>query len=183
MKPIETERLILKPWSEDDAADLYAYAKDTNVGPHAGWKPHSDVAESLRIIQTLFLPNDVWAITIKGSGKIIGSVGLEPDKKRPGVNSSELGYSLSKEYWGKGVMTEAAKAVMKFAFEVFKSEVIAAQTGPSNKRSQGVLLKCGFTYEGTMRKVYKTYDGTIRDNKCYSILREEWNERITASSD
>jgi len=176
MREIETERLILKPWKEEDAKDLFAFAKDPDVGPHAGWKPHESVEESLNIIKTLFLPNNVWAITIKGNGKIIGSVGLEPDKKRPGVNSSELGYSLSKEYWGKGVMTEAAKAVMDFAFKVFKSEVIAACTGPLNKRSQGVLLKCGFSYEGTMRKVYKTYDGTIRDNKCYSILREEWEQ-------
>ena len=174
MKPIETERLILKPWSEDDAEGLFAYAKDPDVGPHAGWKPHSDVAESLRIIRTLFLPNDVWAITIKNSGKIIGSVGLEPDKRRPGINASELGYALSREYWGNGIMTEAAKAVIDFAFEVYKLDVISVCTGPQNKRSQSVIQKCGFVYEGTERRCYATYDGTIRDSKCYSLLREEW---------
>ncbi|MCL1941914.1 MAG: GNAT family N-acetyltransferase [Synergistaceae bacterium] len=174
MLPMETERLILKPWSEEDAEALYAYAKDPDVGPHAGWKPHADAAESLHIIRTLFLPNDVWAVVLKSSGKIIGSVGLEPDKRRPGIKSSELGYALSREHWGKGVMTEAAKAVIDFAFEVFKLDVIAICTGPKNKRSQSVIQKCGFTYEGTERRCYVTYDGTIRDTKCYSLLREEW---------
>lgn len=176
MCEIETARLILKSWEKKDAAALYAYAKDPDVGPHAGWKPHSSVSESLKIIKTMFIPNDVWAITIKGSGKIIGSVGLEPDKRRPGINSREMGYSLAKEYWGNGVMTEAAKAVIDFGFSVYGLDVISICTGPSNKRSQGVIGKCGFVYEGTERKVYVTWDGTVRDSKCYSILKEEWEQ-------
>jgi RimJ/RimL family protein N-acetyltransferase len=176
MREIETDRLMLRPWEEKDAESLYAYAKSTDVGPHAGWKPHADVAESLHIIKTMFMPNNVWAITIKTGGKIIGSVGLEPDKRRPGVNSRELGYSLAKEYWGNGVMTEAAKAVIDFAFETYKLDIISVCTGPLNKRSQGVIQKCGFVYEGTERLAYKTYNGTIRDTKIYSILREEWEQ-------
>ena len=178
MKEIQTERLLLRLWRKEDAESLYAYASDPDVGPHAGWKPHADVNESLKIIETLFLPNDVWAITIKETGRIIGSVGLEPDKRRPGVKSRELGYALAKEFWGKGVMTEAAKAVINFAFEVYGLEVISICTGPANKRSQGVIQNCGFVYEGTERKAYKIYDGSIRDTKCYSILREEWEQKM-----
>ena len=177
MKTLETERLILRPWSEDDAEDLYAYAKHPDVGPHAGWKPHADVAESLKIIRVLFLPNDVWAVILKSSGEIIGSVGLEPDKRRPGIKSSELGYALSKVHWGKGIMTEAAKAVIDFGFGAFGLDVIAICTSPQNKRSQSIISKCGFTYEGTERKCYVTYDGSVRDSKCYSLLREEWERR------
>jgi putative acetyltransferase len=176
MKEIQTQRFLLRPWQKKDAESLYAYAKDPDVGPHAGWKPHADVAESLKIIKTLFLPNDVWAITIKETGRIIGSVGLEPDRRRPGIKSKEIGYALAKEFWGKGVMTEAAKAVIDFGFDVFGLEVISVCTSPVNKRSQRVIEKCGFVYEGTERKVYKTYDGTLRDTKCYSILREEWEQ-------
>ena len=176
MKELETERLILKPWKEEYAEGLYGYAKDPDVGPHAGWKPHEDVAESLKIIETLFLPNDVWAVTIKSSGKIIGSVGLERDKRRPGIKSGELGYALSKEYWGNGIMTEAATAVMDFAFSVLGFEIVSVCTNPLNKKSQSVIRKCGFTYEGTERRAYKIFDGTIWDTKCYSILREEWEQ-------
>ena len=177
MKILETKRLRLKPWEEKDAPGLYAYAKDPDVGPHAGWKPHADIEESLNIIKTLFIPNDVWAIIKKDSGEIIGSIGLEPDKRRPGIKSRELGYALAKEHWGKGLMAEAAKAALDFAFDVYNYDVVSVCTSPENKRSQSVIKKCGFVYEGTERKVYKTYDGTIRDSKCYSILREEW-ERI-----
>ena len=176
MREIETERLLLRPWREEDAGGLFAYASDPEVGPPAGWKPHADVAESLKIIKTLFIPNNVWSITDKSVGRIIGSVGLEPDKRRPGANSRELGYALSRDYWGNGVMTEAAAAVIDFGFDVYKLDVIAVCTSPVNKRSQRVIQKCGFTYEGTERRCYRTYDGTVRDSKCYSMLREEWEQ-------
>jgi len=174
MKVIETERLIIKAWKAEYAESLFAYARNPDVGPHGGWKPHESVEESRKIIETLFIPNDVWAIVLKENGRIIGSIGLEPDKRRPGVKSREMGYSLAKEYWGQGLMTEAAAAALDFAFSVLKLDIVAACTSPVNKRSQRVLQKCGFIYEGTNRKTYKTYDGTVRDSKCFSILKEEW---------
>lgn len=179
METIFTERLCLTPWtdSEEDAQGLYDYAKDPDVGPRAGWKPHESVEESSEIIRELFLPHDVWAIREKATDKIIGSIGLENDKRREGVNSKELGYSLAKDYWGKGYMTEAAKAVMDYGFEKFGLTVMAICTSPENKRSQRVIEKCGFKYEGCQRRGYHIYDDTDRDNLVFSILREEWEER------
>ena len=178
MKRIETERLILDKWttSEEDIKGLYEYAKNPDVGPNAGWKPHDSEAESREIIEELFIPHDVWAIREKASGKVIGSIGLEPDKRRENVNSREMGYSLAKESWGKGYMTEAARAVIDYAFEEFDLVVLAICTGPENKRSQRVIEKCGFKFEGIQRKGYHIYDGTDRDNLVYSMLREEWEE-------
>ena len=84
MRRIETERLILDKWttSEEDIKGLYEYAKNPDVGPNAGWKPHDSEAESREIIEKMFIPHDVWAIREKASGKVIGSIGLEPDKRR-----------------------------------------------------------------------------------------------------
>ena len=179
MKRIETERLILDKWttSEEDIKGLYEYAKNPDVGPNAGWKPHDSEAESREIIEEMFIPHDVWAIREKASGKVIGSIGLEPDKRRENVNSREMGYSLAKESWGKGYMTEAARAVIDYAFEELDLVVLAICTGPENKRSQRVIEKCGFKFEGIQRKGYHIYDGTDRDNLVYSMLREEWGER------
>lgn len=179
MKTIETERLRLTPWtlSEEDIAGLYAYACDPDVGPNAGWKPHADEEESAQIIQELFLPNEVWAIREKESGRIVGSIGLEPDRRREDVASKEMGYSLGKAFWGKGYMTEAAKAVIDYAFAEEPLVVLAICTGPENKRSQRVIEKCGFQYEGMQRKGYHIYDGSDRDNLVYSMLREEWEAR------
>lgn len=174
MNKLITPRLILDQWKKKDAADFYEYARNPNVGPHAGWKPHESVRESKRIIKNVFLPNRVWAIRDKETGKVIGSIGFEEDKFRPGIKSRELGYSLSEEYWGKGIMTEAAKAVIEYGFVSMKLDMISICTGPENKRSQSVIRKCGFVYEGTLRKAYKIYDGSLRDVLCHSLLREEY---------
>ena len=176
MKTIETERLILTEWKKSDAPDLYAYAQNPNVGPHAGWKPHADAKESKAIIKQIFLPNQVWAIRDKPTQKVIGSIGFEPDRFRPEIKSKELGYSLSEEFWGRGIMTEAAKAVIRYGFRDLRLDMICICTGPENKRSQSVIKKCGFTYEGTLRKAYRIYDGSLRDVLCHSLLKEEYEE-------
>jgi len=170
---LETERLILRMWSKKDAADLYEYAKNPNVGPNAGWKPHESIMESRQIIKSIFWENMCWAMVDKETGKAIGSIGLEKDKFRPDVKSKELGYSLSEEYWGRGLMTEAAKRMIKYAFEDLKLDVLMIRTGDANLRSQRVIEKCGFEYEGTLRRTYRIYDGTIREVRCYSMLKEE----------
>lgn len=173
---LETERLILRMWRKKDAPELYEYAKNPNVGPHAGWKPHESVAESRMIISQLFLTNMCWAIVDKKSGKVIGSIGLEEDKFRPDIKSKELGYSLSEDYWKQGIMTEAAKCVICHAFDNLKLDVLMIRTGDANLRSQRVIEKCGFAYEGTLRRTYRIYDGSIREVRCYSMLKEEYKK-------
>ncbi|MEG1470062.1 MAG: GNAT family protein [Anaerovoracaceae bacterium] len=176
MKNLETERLLLTPWKAEDAEDLYAYAKNPNVGPHAGWAPHKDVAESREIIVNLFMPAEAWEIRDKGTGKVIGTIALEADKHRPDTKSKEIGYSLAEECWGKGIMTEATGEVLRFSFEELGLDIVGICTSPVNIRSQRVIEKCGFKYEGTIRRTYLTYDGTIRDSRCYSMLKEEWEK-------
>ena len=175
MKTIETERLILREWEIGDVDDLYDYAKNPNVGPHGGWKPHESKTESLEIMQNLFLSKyDCWALVYKENGKVIGSIGYEADVRRPEINCRELGYAMGEDYWGKGIMTEAAMAVIQFGFEEMKLDMISIYRNPLNARSGRVIGKCGFTYEGTLRKAYKIYDGTIRDVACYSMTKEEY---------
>lgn len=173
LKVLETERLILRPYTRSDAEGLFAYASNPNVGPNGGWKPHKDVQESLEIIEDIFIDSS-WAIIDKESKKLIGSIGFEQDKHRPGISSKEIGYSLAEEFWGKGLMTEAAKEVIRYSFEELKLDILAICTGPANGRSARVIEKCGFKYEGTTRYCYKIFDGTIRDSRCYSLLRSEW---------
>lgn len=173
-KTLETERLILRPCTFDDAEALYKYAKNPNVGPAAGWAPHKDVEESRRIIETIFMPADARAIILKSTGEMIGTISLEEDRHRPESNSREMGYSLAEEHWGKGIMTEAARRILAYAFTDLKLSQVAICTSPVNKRSQGVIKKCGFVYEGTIRRAYKIWDGSLRDSRCYSMLKDEW---------
>jgi putative acetyltransferase len=89
----------------------------------------------------------------------------------------EVGYSLAEDCWGKGYMTEACNAVVDFAFREFDLVVIGICTGPENVRSQRVIEKCGFVFEGRQRKGYHIFDGTDRDNMVYSMTREEWEAK------
>lgn len=174
IKELETERLYIRRWKIEDATSLYEYAKHKDVGPWAGWKPHESVSESRRIILTLFMPNDSFKIVLKETGKVIGSIGLEIDKYRPGIKSMELGYSLSHDYWGQGLMTEAALRVIDYGFSDLGLDIISAVTTEINGRSQNVIKKCGFLLEGTLRRCYRIYTGEVKDCMVFSILREEW---------
>ena len=176
---LETERLYLRMWNKKDAPALFEYAKNPNVGPWAGWKPHSDVAESKMIIEAVFLANMTWAITEIKTGRVIGSVALEEDPYRENINSRELGYSLSEDCWGKGYMTEAVGRVLWYAFSVLNIDVVMIRTAENNVRSQRVIEKSGFTYEGTLRYAYRIYDGSVRNIRCYSILREDYVRGIS----
>ena len=145
VKPLETDRLYLRMWKRSDAPQLFAYASNPSVGPRAGWKPHESVAESRKIIETVFRESRVWAIIEKASGRIIGSIGFSEDRFRPGVRSLELGYSLAEEYWGRGLMTEAARRVIAYGFEYIGLDVMMIRTGEENLASQRIIEKepCG----------------------------------------
>lgn len=176
---IETERLRLTSWqdTDEDAEGLFSWASSPEVGPHAGWKPHADIEESRKILRELFIPGgDGYAVRLKDTNEIIGNISIYEDTAREGVRSMELGYALSDRHWGRGYMTEAAKALMAYAFEKYDLAIMAIRTSEVNSRSQRVIEKCGFRYEGTLRKAYHIYTGEDRDSRFYSITREEWNE-------
>jgi len=175
VKTLTTERLILRQWSIEDAQDLFDYAKNPNVGPHGGWKPHENVMESFSIITELFMKTYYsWAIVDKETEKVIGSVGFEKDPRRRELNCLEMGYALAEDHWGRGLMTEAARAAVDHGFQYLKLDMISVYRNPGNKRSGRVIEKCGFVYEGTLRKANLVYDGEIRDVACYSMTRQEY---------
>lgn len=180
MKPLETERLLLTGWKISDAPSLFEYAKNPNVGPAAGWRPHSTILDSLWLIVSFLIPGQVRAIRPKENGRAIGTISFSPDKFRPGMRSMELGYSMSEEYWGRGLMTEAAKEMIRYGFEELRLDNICICTGPENKKSQNIIRKCGFTYEGTLRKAFLVYDGTVRDVMCHSLTKAEYYENKKA---
>ncbi len=175
MKTLYTERLILRPWSLDDLDDLYAYARNPNVGPAAGWEPHASREVTMRILQNFVSGEEVWAIALRGSGRAIGSVGLHDDQRRSHVPDVKmLGYVLSEEHWGHGYMPEAVRAVLRHAFEEMGLSLMSVYHYPHNSKSRRVIEKCGFTHEGTLRQGSRIYDGTVYDSVMYSMTRDEY---------
>ena len=174
MKILETERLILRPWRLSDADDMFEYARNPNVGPMAGWEPHASKEVSLNIIKSFIETNEVWAVVYKENNKVIGSLGIHPDKRRRNESSRSMGFVLSEEYWGRGLMTEAARLVIKHIFEEMKIELLSIVHYTVNNRSRRVIEKCGFKYEGILRQASTTYNGTVHDDVCYSMTKEEY---------
>jgi [ribosomal protein S5]-alanine N-acetyltransferase len=174
MKTLETERMILRPWRMEDLEDFYEYAENPNVGPNAGWEPHKDKEVSLKILQSFIKKDEVRAIFYKENGKVIGSLGVHNDKKREGIRAKMIGYVLSETYWGKGLMTEAVKDVIKHLFEEENIDVISCYHYPFNIQSKRVIEKCGFKYEGTLRLASEIFDKSIYDDVCYSITKGDF---------
>lgn len=110
----------------------------------------------------------------KENNKVIGSLGLHNDQKRAVSNVKMIGYVLSEDYWGRGLMTEAVKRVLEYAFEEVKLDLVSIFHFSFNNRSKRVIEKCRFRYEGTLRNAVELFDGTICDDVCYSISKDEY---------
>lgn len=179
MKSLMTQRLLLRPWEERDAADMYAYAKNPRVGPRAGWKPHESPEESLAVIHQFQDAEDVWAICLRATGKAIGSVSLEQDGQRnlSVDDCRSLGYVLSEDFWGQGLMPEACQAVLQYGFEQLGLRLISVNHYPENLQSKRVIEKLGFQYNGTLVWASQIYDGTFKDLCCYSMTAAQYEGR------
>ncbi len=170
MNTIETERLILRPITEDDAEALFEYCRNEHVGPNAGWKPHESLEDTREIMKLIFLDKEnVYGMVLKETGKLIGSIGLVADPKRQNDQTRMVGYAVDENYWNKGYATEALQALIRFGFEHLGLQLISAYCYPFNKSSKKVLTKCGFQYEGILHLAEKRYDGVVLDNECYYI--------------
>ncbi len=175
MKTLETSRLLLRKWQESDLEDFYEYAKNPVIGPMAGWKPHGSLTESREILNTFIEKEEVWAVVYKKNWKVIGSIGLHNDSKRDVANVKMVGYVLSQDYWGLGLIPEAVKGVLRFAFEELGVDLISVYHYPFNHQSRRVIEKCGFNYEGIVRMASQIFNGQVYDDVCYSMLKEEWS--------
>lgn len=167
---LETERLLMRPFQEDDAEAVFACCQNPNLGNNAGWAPHKTVEESLEIIRNVFIGQGyVWAITLKDTHRLIGCIGFIPDPKRENPKVRMLGYWLDETEWGKGYMTESVRSVLNFGFDKLRLSLITATCYPHNKRSQQVLERNGFIYEGRLHQAEVAYDGKTYDYLCYYL--------------
>lgn len=145
---LKTERLVLRPFCLDDLDDFYEYAKVDGVGQMAGWLPHKNKEESARILRSFIEDKKDFAIVL--DRKVIGSLGIkkygleEKLTEFDGYKGREIGYVLSKDFWGQGLMPEAVKAVMEYLFERLDFDFLLCGYYDFNKQSKRVQEKCGF---------------------------------------
>lgn len=172
MKTLETERMILREWKLSDVKDVFEYASGEKVGPMAGWKPHESLEESEGIIKMFMAEDETWAIELKENHKVVGSVGLHK-RKRPGFSGDrELGYVLSEAYWGQGLIPEAARQVLEFAFEELGLECVNVSHFDFNEQSKRVIEKLGAVHVKSLEKSWKRPDGAELNEEVYEIRRK-----------
>ena len=180
---LETRRLRLRPFRDDDAADVYDYARDPRVGPIAGWQPHTSVEESREFIRTVFSAPGVFAMELKETGRVIGSVGFvgnHPAGDLPDCPDNEVGYALSPAFWGRGLMPEAVEAVLRYGFTALELQRIWCGHYAGNWRSKRTMEKCGFRYQ-VARTEFVRLMGETRQSYFYLLTKESWRERLSGA--
>ena len=172
---IETNRLILRKITKVDASDMLKYLSEKEVVEPMGLAPfqsEQDVWDEINWYKTIYDEGTGirWGITLKDSGEVIGSCGFL--NLLPKHHRAEIGYELCREYWGKGIASEALEAVVKYGFHHYQLERIEALIEPANLRSQKLVEKQGFIREGLLRH-YEFTCGKFDDLYMYSIIKED----------
>lgn len=147
---LETKRLMLRPFRQEDLQDFYEYASVEGVGEMAGWKHHESIEESQKILDMFIKEDKTFAIVFKKTGKVIGSVGIEKYGNQEALTEfhsyrgREIGYVLGKDHWGKGLMPEAVNAVIDYLFNTLDMDFLTCGYYDFNAQSKRVQGKCGF---------------------------------------
>lgn len=181
MPDIETDRLLLRRMTMKDAPDIFAYSRDPEVARHVLWTAQKQLSEAKDYIRFMLrryrddLPSS-WGVIDKESGRLVGTIGyMDYNEDNASV---EVGYSLAKWMWGKGLMTEALRAVIDYTFDAMDINRIEAQHELDNPSSGRVMEKCGMIKEGILRQ--RLFNkGKFVDVALYSILRGDkrpWKE-------
>lgn len=181
--PLETERLLLRRFVLEDREAFYRHC----ISDYEVWRwtnyPRVDSLGEMQSKAGLFTPNWLdayrqpnrysWAITLKGEGEAIGRMfGMHPDDRTEDV---ELAYELSREFWGRGLMTEAVRAALGFFFGQVGFYRVHCYHASENPASGRVMQKCGMRWEGTMKEACVCNGGRY-DQANYAMLCGEWAE-------
>jgi RimJ/RimL family protein N-acetyltransferase len=169
-----TARLVLRRPCMEDAPAIFAnYAQDPEVTRFLVWRPHENVEETRRIIGLMLGQWDKgeaysYAILPRDGGSVSGMIALHPDGFKV-----ELGYVLARPQWGRGIMTEAARAVTGWLLEQPDIHRVSAMCDVENPASARVMEKAGMRFEGTLRKyaIHPSLGDEPRDCLLYAVVK------------
>lgn len=181
---IETERLLLRKMTLADAGEMYAYSSLSEVTRHLLWSPHINIDETKGYIEYVlreYRRGDFadWGVVLKDTKAFIGTIGFAAvDTKN---NSGEIGYVLNPVYQGRGLMSEAVKAILRVGFILLGLRRVQARIMEENISSARLVEKAGFRYEGTLRDALYV-KGAYRTIKMYAMLSADYFSALTGTS-
>jgi ribosomal-protein-alanine N-acetyltransferase len=181
---VTTARLRLRKLRIEDIDAVFAYASDPLVSRYTLWQTHQTSAESKAYIKAILDQYgrgdvSVWALEDRERQVCIGTGGFVSWAPRHG--RAEIGYALTRRYWGHGLATEAARAFIEFAFQTMHCYRVQARCAPENTASIRVIQKAGMRYEGTLRGYVCTESGH-QDLHMYAITRPDWEQTQNTTS-
>lgn len=167
---LETERLIIRPWDDLDADELFELAKEPEIGYWCGFKPHKTIGDTFFVLHNILETEETYAICLKEKEIIIGSIGLD------GIKDGEcsLGFWIGKPFWGNGYVVEAAKEVLRHAFEDLKLSKVWCGYYEGNFKSKHVQEKLGFVYSHTIHDKYVKQLSEMRISYESFLTSEQW---------
>jgi ribosomal-protein-alanine N-acetyltransferase len=175
---LETPRLILRAVTEDDAEAIYAACSDSRLTEYTLFETHGSRDATTTFIHNYAFPNyeqglaEPFGIALKDDpDRLIGCTGGRWNTQAN--QCVEFGYWIAVPFWGRGIATEAIRALIPYLFETMAAERVQAHVMTPNMSSGRVLEKAGLTYEGTIRSAVLRR-GRFWDIRMYSILRSEW---------
>ncbi|KAA0546858.1 GNAT family N-acetyltransferase [Bacillus sp. BGMRC 2118] len=176
IEALETERLILRKLREDDILEIFEYGSNDEVTKYVSWNTYQTIEDAKVFLDHILTQYEqgagaFWGIEDKKSNKLIGTIDFVSWNQKH--KKAEIGYILSQDYWGKGIMTEAVQAVIKFGFKRMNLVRIEARCLVENIGSEKVMQKAGMHYEGLLRKSMFLKE-IHRDIKLYAILKEDF---------
>jgi len=174
---LRTPRLLLRPWQQGDLQDFYEYARVDGVGQMAGWLPHSCPEDTQIILNSFITHKKTFAL--EHQGKVIGSLGIETYREEDlpelaSLSGRSIGYVLSKEYWGRGLMPEALQAVIRYLFESEKLDFLLISHFTWNRQSRRVIEKCGFAF--LRETTHATRYNSLEPTREYILYRKDWKK-------
>ena len=174
---LKTERLILRRWEDNDAESLFEYAKDPDVGPIAGWPAHQRIEESRDVIKNVFNGKEAYAICLKTDNIAIGAIELKLNGHTDMTEQDdecELGYWLGKPFWGQGIVPEAVKEMLRYAFEDIGMTRVWVGYYEGNVKSKRVQEKCKFRYQWRSEDVDVPLMHEKRTGHVSSMTKDQW---------
>lgn len=179
MNTIETDRLILRSWKEDDYLDFHEFASDDKVAEISGGRVVADMEESKNSIITYILYDQSYAIVLKSENKVIGSIGLDdvaPDNELKDLNQRYIGYTINSNYWGNGYATEAVNFLMNYLFKELHLDLIWSSHYDFNIKSKRVIEKSGLNYRFSREKTLKSLGNNTVNELFYNLYKNDHSD-------
>lgn len=177
-KKLTTQRLVLRRFTPEDAQAMFDnWANDERVTRFLTWTPHGSPELTKQLVSLWcdsYSKEDYYNWAIELDGRLIGNISVVRMNDRS--ECADLGYCMAYDCWNKGIMTEAAGAVVDFLFGEVGVNRIGIGHAVKNPGSGRVAQKCGFAFEGTKRAVFKAINGDFLDISEYGMLRSDWLE-------